>query len=313
MKNPYFSIVIPVYNEEDVLPNLYERLVSSAQSLGKSYEIIFVNDGSSDGSLAYLQILHKKDPKHVRIVDLSANVGQYQAIVAGFAHVSGEYTIIMDADLQNYPEDMVRLLPAIEDGADYVGSFRETREDSFWRDIVSKTNNIVRRKITGINMTDHGCMLRAFHHDVVRGVVESAATSPFVTLEAYRFARNPKEIGVRHADRQEGDSKYSLRDLFNIFFDWLTHFSEVPLYLSLWVGLFVATISGCFGVWSLYDYVMTASEHSISSGLVSLGFMLGSFILIGLGLQGMYLARMYKATTKKAPYIVRKFYKTETS
>ena len=299
--SPYYSIVIPVYNEETVLPQLMERLIPAALALGKPYEVVFVNDGSRDGTLAMLEALHANDPIHIKVVDLGANVGQYQAIVAGFAHARGTYVIVMDADLQNYPEDMSRLVPAMDQGTAYVGSFRESRNDQAYRDLTSRTNNALRKALTKIDMTDHGCMLRAFHREVVEGVLAANVTSPFLTLEAYKFAKTYAEVPVRHADRAAGTSKYNIVKLVKIHFDWMTHFSELPLHIATLSGAIVA-VTALGGL--VYGVVDDSGLAFVGSGLA----LIGGAILMALGILGSYVARIYKAVMQQAPYVVRKFY-----
>lgn len=303
---PYFSIVIPLFNEETVLPHLLERLLPAAADLPQPYEIILVNDGSRDGTLDLLLEAQRKHPDIIHVVDLLGNVGQYQAIVAGFAHARGTYVFIMDADLQNYPEDMQRLLPALEGGADYVGSYRECRNDTLYRDMTSRLNNWLRKSLTGIDMKDHGCMLRAFHRDVVEGVLAVNVTSPFLTLQAHKFAKDYQEVPVRHAERAAGESKYTLLKLVKIHFDWMTHFTELPLHIALVLGVGIV-------VSSLAGFLAAVLWGTMTTVLLTLVLFTLGCLLMAVGMVGSYVARVYKGVMQKAPFVVRAYHSTATN
>src|SRR5712672_2596773 len=156
MPVPKLSVVIPVYNEEAVLPALFARLYPALDALGASYEVIFINDGSVDRSAALLREQFQRRPDATRVILFNGNYGQHMAIVAGFEQSRGERIITLDADLQNPPEDIGKLLAAMNAGHDYVGSIRLDREDSWWRRLASKAMNRVRERITRIKMTDQG-------------------------------------------------------------------------------------------------------------------------------------------------------------
>src|SRR6266498_1076528 len=156
------SIIVPVYNEEPVLPALFSRLYPALDALHRSYEIIFINDGSRDRSAALLREQFQQRPDVTRVILFNGNFGQHMAIMAGFEHCRGERIVTLDADLQNPPEEIAQLIAAMDAGHDYVGSIRRARKDSWWRHAASKAMNRVRERITRIKMTDQGCMLRAY-------------------------------------------------------------------------------------------------------------------------------------------------------
>src|SRR3990167_9025135 len=168
MKNPYISIVIPVHNEEEVLEELYTRLTAALDKLSKPYEIILTNDGSTDRSAQILRRLHERRPTQIRIIEFNGNFGQHMAIMAGFEHVRGEIIITMDADLQNPPEEIPKLITAMEAGHDVVNAYREERQDHWWRLKVSKWHNRIREwMMPKLRMRDEGCMLRAYRRNIV--------------------------------------------------------------------------------------------------------------------------------------------------
>jgi len=231
MPAPQLSVVIPVYNEEGSLPELFARLYPALDALGVRYEVVFVNDGSRDRSAALLREQQQRRPDATTVVLFNANYGQHQAIVAGFERCTGERVVTMDADLQNPPEEIAKLLAAMDRGHDYVGGVRMTREDAWWRRWASKAMNRVRERLTHIRMTDQGCMLRAYSREIADAVAQSREVSTFIPALAYTFARAPTEVDVVHAERVAGSSHYPLYKLIRLNFDLITGFSLVPLQL----------------------------------------------------------------------------------
>jgi len=225
------SVVIPVYNEEANLPVLFNRLYPVLDGLGRTYEIIFTNDGSADRSIQLLRAQHAARPDVTRVIDFNANYGQHMAIMAAFERVRGDVIITLDADLQNPPEEIPALLAKIDAGHDYVGGFRLNRQDSFFRTYASRLVNLVREKTTSIEMTDQGCMLRAYRRPIIEAIVGSGAINTFIPALAYSFAGNPAEVGVRHEERHAGVSNYSFYKLVRLNFDLITGFSLAPLQL----------------------------------------------------------------------------------
>ncbi len=169
------SIVIPVYNEELNLPTLFTRLYPVLDALGRKYEIIFTNDGSADRSMDLLREQYATRPDVTRVINFNANYGQHPAIMAAFERVRGDVIVTLDADLQNPPEEIPKLLEKIDAGHDYVGGYRLNRQDSFFRTYASRCINLVRKKTTNIEMTDQGCMLRAYRRPIVEAIVRSGA------------------------------------------------------------------------------------------------------------------------------------------
>jgi len=240
---PRISVVIPVYNEEAGLPALFERLYPALDALATRYEIIFVNDGSTDRSAALLREQFQRRPDVTRVVLFNANCGQHLAIIAGFERCRGERIVTLDADLQNPPEEIGKLLAAMDAGHDYVGGVRREREDSWWRRAASRAMNRLRERLTRIRMTDQGCMLRAYSRDIVAAVAASREVSTFIPALAYTYANWPTEVEVAHEERAAGESKYSLYQLIRLNFDLVTGFSLVPLQLFSMFGMLVSALS----------------------------------------------------------------------
>src|SRR5881394_1392442 len=243
------SVVIPVYNEEAGLAALFARLYPALDALGTSYEIIFVNDGSRDRSAALLREQFAKRPDVTRVVLLNGNFGQHMAIMAGFERVRGERIVTLDADLQNPPEEIAKLLAKMDEGYDYVGGVRSEHHDNAYRRIGSRAMNRLRERITKIHMTDQGCMLRAYSRDIVDAINACHEVSTFIPALAYTFARAPVE--VEHEARTAGKSKYSLYSLIRLNFDLVTGFSVVPLQMFSLFGILISV-----GSVALYFVVM---------------------------------------------------------
>ena len=240
---PEISLVIPVYNEEAVLAALYQRLYPALDTLGRSYEIIFVNDGSRDRSATMLREQYERRADVTRVVLFAANFGQHRAILAGFAYARGRYLITLDADLQNPPEEIARLVAELDAGHDYVGTIRRQRQDVPWRRWASRFINMLRERTTRIRITDHGCMFRGYARSIVDAINQCTENNTFVPALAYTFAGNPTEIDVRHEDRSAGESKYSMYQLIKLNFDLMTGFSVVPMQLFSAFGFGVSVLT----------------------------------------------------------------------
>jgi undecaprenyl-phosphate 4-deoxy-4-formamido-L-arabinose transferase len=305
MIKPYLSIVVPVYNEADNLENLYLRLTNVLDNFGKPYEIILVNDGSKDNTEAILNDLFKRKPEHIRIVHFNGNFGQHMAITAGFERVRGEVIITLDADLQNPPEEIPKLVAAIEAGHDYVGSIRKKRQDTWFRRNASRLNNAIRARITGIVMTDQGCMLRAYKRHIVNAVVSSRESSIYIPALAYSYASSPTEIEVEHSLREAGESKYNLYKLLRLNFDIMTGFSVVPLQIFTLFGIMVSLLSTLFVIYLFVRRLMIGPEAEGMFTLFAIGYFLFGVTLMGLGILGEYIGRIYKDVRQRPFYIVR--------
>src|SRR5213592_1170899 len=243
MAAPQVSVVIPAYNEEAVLPALFARLYPALDALAATYDVIFVNDGSADRSAALLREQFELRPDATRVILFNGNFGQHLAIIAGFEASRGERVVTLDADLQNPPEEIAKLLAKMDEGYDYVGSVRSKRQDSAFRRNASRIMNAVRERITHIRMTDQGCMLRAYDRPIIDAIRASREVSTYIPALAYSFARNPTEIEVEHEERHAGESKYSLYKLIRLNFDLVTGFSVLPLQIFSLFGIFVALVS----------------------------------------------------------------------
>ena len=305
---PTLSIVIPVYNEEDVLPELFARLYPALDALSTAYEVLFINDGSKDRSAGMLLEQQSKRPQQTRVVLFSGNFGQHSAIIAGFAHVRGEVAVTLDADLQNPPEEIHKLLAAYREGFDYVGSIRDMRRgDVWWRGAASKLINVVREKTTKIKMTDQGCMLRAYSRRIVELVNQTREVRTFIPALAYTFAINPTEVVVAHAERAAGESKYSFYQLLRLNFDLMTGFSLVPLQMFSLLGMLVAVGSAVTYLALMVYRLFTLPFWDAMRALLDrdiLQFFLTGMVLFGLGIVGEYVGRIYLQVRDRPRYVI---------
>jgi undecaprenyl-phosphate 4-deoxy-4-formamido-L-arabinose transferase len=301
---PELSVIIPVYNEQEVLPLLFGRLYPALDALGRSYEVVLVDDGSHDRSPGLLRRQYQQRPSVTRVVLLRANAGQHAALTAGFEHSHGKCVITLDADLQNPPEEIPRLLAEIDKGHDYVGSIRNMRRDSRWRHWASRAMNWLREKITSIRITDQGCMFRAYKREIIQAILDSRESQTFIPALAYTFAGNPVEVVVEHEERAAGESKYSLFKLIHLNFDLMTSFSIVPLQIFSLVGMGIAVISILFVIYLGIRRLMIGPEVEGVFTLFAIAFFLIGILLFGIGILGEYVGRIYVQVRQRPRFLV---------
>ena len=306
---PQLSIVIPVYNEEEGLQALFDRLYPAMDQLQAKlnlrYEIIFVNDGSRDRSAGMLAAQFDLRPDTTRVVLFQNNFGQHMAIMAGFEYARGESIITLDADLQNPPEEIALLAAELIKGHDYVGTIRSNRQDSWFRKTASRAMNHLRQRLTRITMTDQGCMLRGYSRRIVNLVRQCNESNTFIPALAYTFAANPTEIEVKHEERFAGESKYSLYQLIRLNFDLVTGFSVMQLQLFSIFGMLLALGSGTLFALLLVRRFVLGSEVEGVFTLFALTFFLIGVMLFGLGLLGEYIGRIYQQVRERPRYVVQ--------
>ncbi len=310
---PVLSIVIPVYNEEDSLPALFSRLYPALDALGRRYEVLFVNDGSRDGSVALLRQQFERRPAETRVILLQVNFGQHAAILAAFSRARGRYIITLDADLQNPPEEVGKLLAMMEAGHDYVGTWRANRQDLWWRRTASRFVNLIRERATPIKMTDHGCMLRGYSRSVVNAINSTRENVTFIPALASLYAANPVEIEVKHDERTAGASKYSLYSLIRLTFDLMTGFSTVPLQAFSLAGLVLSLMSGALVAYLLGRRIVLGPEADGVFTLFALVFFFLGIALFGIGLLGEYVGRIYVQVRQRPRYIIGAVLETDGS
>lgn len=297
------SIILPVYNEQENIQNVYTRVTNALQPLTKTYEIIFINDGSHDKTLEAISLLHKKD-SHVKLINFTRNYGHQAAVTAGLNHASGEYIAVLDADLQDPPEVLPRFFKKLEEGYDVVYAIRQNRKEGFLKKLAYSTFYRLLKMVSSIDIPlDSGdfCVMRL-------RVAKTMQTLP----ERNRFVRGIrswvgyKQIGLPY-DREErsaGESKYTLGKLMQLAIDGILSFSYIPLRIMTFGGLaaFILSIIGI--VIALYIRLFTDMFVPGFATTIVLLLFSGGIIMLGLGIIGEYIARIYDEVKQRPSYII---------
>jgi glycosyltransferase involved in cell wall biosynthesis len=312
------SLVIPVYNEATNLAELHSEITAACQNLAKPYEIIFVDDGSEDDSLAVLKQLLKEDPR-IRIIQLRKNFGQTAALSAGFDHARGDIIITLDADLQNDPQDFSLLIEKIEEGYDLVSGWRVKRKDRLiTRRIPSAMANWLISKITRVKLHDYGCTLKAFRRDIIKHIKLYGELHRFIPAIASHVGVSIAEVKVNHRKRRRGKSKYSVWRFPKVILDLLTvkfllSYSTRPLQIFGIIGLISGVIGGVIGLWLAYVRLIRLEGISgrpllfLAILLIVIGFQ-----FITLGLLAEIITRAYHESTEKRIYFVRDIFQADS-
>lgn len=303
-KASYLSVVIPIYNEEVTIERLHERLSRVLEPLGKSYEVIYIDDGSTDGTQAILQRLHSKDP-NVKVIVFNRNYGQHAAVVAGFERAGGEIIVTLDGDLQNPPEEIPKLLEKIQEGYDVVGGWREGRQDSLMRRLPSFLINQVTSLLVGVKMKDYGCMLRAYRREVVERICQCQEISSFIPVLANSFAGSVVEIPVAHSPRTSGRSKYTPFRLLRLNFDLLTGFSLLPIQAVSFAGILISFLGVGFAVFLAVRRLLVGPEVEGVFTLFAILFFFVGLQILALGLIGEYIGRIYMEVRRRPRYVIK--------
>jgi undecaprenyl-phosphate 4-deoxy-4-formamido-L-arabinose transferase len=305
-ENPRISVVIPVYNEEACLDELIRRTLASCRQMGRSFEIIFIDDGSRDQSATIIRQAADNNTGEIVGVLLNRNYGQHNAIMAGFSHVRGDWVVTLDADLQNPPEEIPRLVEVAMD-YDVVGTIRARRSDSLFRKISSAIVNRAVQKATGVMMHDYGCMLRVYKRHIVEAMLMCHERSTFIPVLANSFARTTTEVEVEHAARTLGESKYSVGKLISLMFDLVTTMTTYPLRLLSIVGGIISATGFGFGLLILILRLVHGAEWA-GNGVFTLFALVYFFIgaqFIAMGLLGEYIGRIYHDVRDRPRYFVQ--------
>ena len=308
------SVIIPVYNEEASLPMLLSRVTAACERLPQDYEVLLIDDGSHDGSTEIIsEAAANSDSKLVGVL-LNRNYGQHAAIMAGFETAKGDLVITLDADLQNPPEEIPRLVEAAMQGYDVVGTVRRNRQDSWFRKTASRLINKSVQKATGVHMSDYGCMLRAYRRHIIDAMLCCQERSTFIPILANSFARRTIELEVGHAERAHGESKYGLMHLINLMYDLVTCMTTTPLRLLSIVGSLVAGLGFTFSILLVLMRLVMGADWA-ADGVFTLFAILFTFVgvqLLGMGLLGEYIGRMYTDVRARPRYFIHQIVRTAT-
>ncbi len=299
------SVVIPVLNEHANLPVLFDRLYPVLDRMGIEYEVIFIDDGSTDGSGNLLADQQKLRSKETKVITFSRNFGQHMAIVAAFDRSMGETVITLDADLQNPPEEIPRLIDKVHEGHDYVGSYRVDRQDTWFRRWASIAMNTIRSWMTPIKMRDQGCMLRAYSREIAKSIVRIDSSIAFVPAIGHQLALRPVEIPVMHEERYSGRSKYSLLRLARLNFNLITSCTLPRIHLYTVASLTGASMCLLLVVIFAILRILFGPENGGKFTLLGTFFLLAGVVLVGIGLIGEYLGNSHIANREKSAYQIK--------
>jgi dolichol-phosphate mannosyltransferase len=311
LKHPSISILIPIFNEGENIPLLFEQLLPVLKKLPYTSEIVAVNDGSRDNSLAKLRELAISHPE-IKVIDFRRNYGQTAAIMAAIDAADGDILIPMDADLQNDPEDIPRLVSRMEEGFDVVSGWRQNRQDApIRRNLLSRLANGLISSVSGVRLNDYGCTLKAYRSDVVKGVRLYGEMHRFVPIYAKWMGARITEIPVKHHARKFGHSNYGLSRVVKVLLDllvvmFLHRYMAKPIYVFGGFGLLSFVLSGASFIWMMYlKLVSGISFISTPLPLLTTLTILIGFISLLMGLLAEMLVRIYFESQGRAAYLVR--------
>ena len=307
----YLSVVVPVYNEYENIPLLCDAVRKALAGLDKDWELILVNDGSKDNSMDALKEAAAADPVHVKVIGLRRNFGQTAAIAAGVDHAIGEIIVLMDADLQNDPSDIPAMLAKLDEGYDLVSGWRKDRKDPFLRSFISRIANKIICKVTGVNLHDYGCTLKAYRREVITGFRLYGEMHRFIPAFANTFGAKIVEMPVKHHPRVLGKSKYGFERIIKVILDlitvkFLSSYADKPIYLFGGAGLGLSGISFLvllfLGIRRIFWGVSVMASPLFM--LAIMVFIMG-FLSILMGLIAELLVRTYHESQGKTVYHIR--------
>jgi len=309
---PKYSIVVPLHNEQENVTDLYDRLKVVMETHGESFEIVLVDDGSSDQTFAMLREIAAVDSR-VTVVKLRRNFGQTAGLAAGFDHARGEYIIAMDGDLQHDPNDIPMFLEKIAEGYDIVSGWRKNRVDNFWmRRIPSRIANWMMAKISGVDIHDFGTTFKAYRRDILEQVPLYGELHRFIPALASWHGATICEVPIKNVNRERGVSHYGITRTFRVFFDLLTirfllRYLSRPLHFFGSFGMMsIFAGTGLVG-WIGFDKFIHHEHVMATHGplmMAALGLLLGGLNLLAIGLLGEMQVRHYYEPSRRAPYSV---------
>ncbi|NLT23515.1 MAG: glycosyltransferase [Syntrophorhabdus sp.] len=306
-EKPYVSVLVPVLNEEESLPELNERLRDALAAIHRPYEIIYINDGSTDRTEEILEAFHREDGR-IKVIEFNRNYGQHMALFAGFDFARGEIVVTIDADLQNPPEEIPRLVAKAEEGYEVVATYRKQRKDSLFRKLPSYIVNRITAKLVGVRLRDYGCMLRAYRRNIVDYMNMCPESSSFIPALANTFAKRITEIEVGHEERKKGTSKYSPFKLFRLNFDLMTNFSLLPIQFISMLGVVIAFLGLAFAIFLMVRRLLIGPEGEGTFTLFGVLFFFIGIQIFALGVIGEYVGRIYQEVRRRPRYIIKKEY-----
>ena len=300
------SVIVPVLNEASTLEELAGRLLATLHRLGKSYEVIFVDDGSTDETAHLLKRLYELHST-VRVIRLNRNYGQHPAILAAFERACGEVIVTLDGDLQNPPEEIPRLLEKIQEGYDVVGGWRASRQDSLARKIPSWFVGKLASRLVEVRLRDYGCMLRAYRRPVIEQLLRCQDHSMYIPALANTLAASVAEVAVAHHQRTAGRSRYDVMGLLGLAANLVMGFSLLPIRLIALTGALLTVLGSACGLYAgLQSWRGTSTP--LSFVLIPSVFFVGGLQLLALGVIGEYVGRAWRDIRRRPRYVIREIW-----
>lgn len=305
------SVVVPVYDEVESLSHLHEALQAALGRLDVTWEVLFCDDGSTDGSLDALRGFAEADGR-VRVISFRRNFGQTAAMAAGFDHARGDVVVAMDADLQNDPDDIATLLDKLNEGYDVVSGWRADRQDDFWTvTLPSQIGNAVIGRTTGVKLHDYGCTLTAYRREILQEINLYGEMHRFIPAWTAAVGARITEVPVRHHTRRWGRSKYSLGKAVRVILDLITvrfliAYSTKPLYFFGRLGIRVFALAGVFWGWTLTKKILWGAPLYTDPFFILGGFLaLVAMQILLFGLLAELTMRTYYESQGKRTYVVK--------
>lgn len=302
------SCVLPCLNEEKNVAEIYRRIRSVLEREKYQYEVIFVDDGSTDGTWDALKAVREKD-QHLKAIRLNRNYGQHAAVMAGCEIAQGDYVVTLDADLQNPPEEIPKLIDKAKEGYDIVGGWRFPRKDPLIRKFFSMMMNFVVFKSIRVRMHDYGCMLRLYRKDVVEAMLKSSESIIFIPALSVLFGHNIAEVKIKHEPRKSSPSRYNLFRLVRLNYDFMTGFSLLPIQMMTFAGGAISVIGFLLSMYLIIRSFAIKSDTGLG-GIYTMFSVLYFFIgilILCIGIIGEYIGRMYIEIKKRPRYIVKEY------
>ena len=307
-EKPVFSIVVPVYNAEKTLRELYNRVNETFVKMNKSFEMIFVNDCSKDHSLDELNKL-KEIYDNITIIELSRNAGQQNALISGFQYCSGDFIVTIDDDLQNPPEEIPKLYSKIQEGYDAVFGEYHKKEDKLYKNIGSKFFRSFNHKIFKLDRDLKFSSFRLIKRDIIDQIKESQTPFPYISGMILEVTDNVINTYVDHVPRKLGRSGYNLAKLVNLSFNLLINYSSIPLRFFSYIGLLISLISFCIGIFFIIKKILGGQPPTGWTSLVVLISFYNTIILLIFFILGEYISRILKEVSKHKAYKIKRVIK----
>jgi glycosyltransferase involved in cell wall biosynthesis len=318
---PRYSIVVPLHNEQENVTDLYDRLKAVMETSGGSFELVFVDDGSSDRTFTLLREIAAVDSR-VAVVRLRRNFGQTSALAAGFDHSRGDYVIAMDGDLQHDPADIPIFLEKISEGYDIVSGWRKQRIDNLWlRRIPSRCANWLMAKLSGVEIHDFGTTFKAYRREILEQVPLYGELHRFIPALASWYGASIVEVPIRNVNREKGASHYGISRTFRVFFDLITirfllRYLSRPLHFFGSLGMVSILGGGSIATWLMVDKLLNQSDTMAQHGplmIFSAVLILAGLNLLAVGLLGEMQVRHYHDPSRRSPYYVDRVLRSQSS